>query len=484
MHNRTFGRSQKIIFRDLIMPEIFDAIVIGGGPGGYVCAIRLAQLGLKTACVESRGFLGGTCLNVGCIPSKSLLNLSENYYRAIKNFSNLGIEFEKINLNLPKMMKNKEKTVTILTKGIEFLFKKNKVFYIKGNAKIKSKNEVLVQAKEKEIIYNTKNIIISTGSLPSSLPGIKFDEKQIISSTGALSLNSVPKKMVIVGAGYIGLEMGSVWSRLGSEIQVIEFLDHIVPGMDLEISKEFYKILIKQGIKFNLKTKVDQIIKQKNSVKVIASTKNGNGKEFNCDVVLISVGRKPNSNGLNLEKLKIKVDKQKRIEVDNKFKTSVPNIFAIGDVIKGSMLAHKAEEEGIAVAEIIAGQAGHVNYDIIPGVIYTTPEVASVGSTEEQLIKLNKKYKVGKFPFVANPRAKTVNETEGFVNILTDAITDKVLGVHIIGPHAGEMIAEAVLAMEFGASSEDIARTCHAHPTYSEAIKEAALAIDKRTIHF
>ena len=465
------------------MPEIFDAIVIGGGPGGYVCAIRLAQLGLKTACVESRGFLGGTCLNVGCIPSKSLLHLSENYYRATKNFSNLGIEFEKVNLNLPKMMKNKEKTVTILTKGIEFLFKKNKVFYIKGNAKIKSKNEVLVQAKEKEIIYNTKNIIISTGSLPSSLPGIKFDEKQIISSTGALSLNSVPKKMVIVGAGYIGLEMGSVWSRLGSEIQVIEFLDHIVPGMDLEISKEFYKILIKQGIKFNLKTKVDQIIKQKNSVKVIASTKNGNSKEFNCDVVLISVGRKPNSNGLNLEKLKIKVDKQKRIEVDNKFKTSVPNIFAIGDVIKGSMLAHKAEEEGIAVAEIIAGQAGHVNYDIIPGVIYTTPEVASVGSTEEQLIKLNKKYKVGKFPFVANPRAKTINETEGFVKILTDTITDKVLGVHIIGPHAGEMIAEAVLAMEFGASSEDIARTCHAHPTYSEAIKEAALAIDKRTIH-
>ena len=465
------------------MPEIFDAIIIGGGPGGYVCAIRLAQLGLKTACVESRGFLGGTCLNVGCIPSKSLLHLSENYYKATKSFSNLGIEFEKVNLNLPKMMKNKEKTVTILTKGIEFLFKKNKVFYIKGNAKIKSKNEVLVQAKEKEIIYNTKNIIISTGSLPASLPGIKFDEKQIISSTGALSLNSVPKKMVIVGAGYIGLEMGSVWSRLGSEIQVIEFLDHIVPGMDLEISKEFYKILTKQGIKFNLKTKVDQIIRQKNSVKVIASTKNGNSKEFNCDVVLISDGRTPNSTGLNLEKLKIKVDKQKRIEVDNKFKTSVPNIFAIGDVIKGSMLAHKAEEEGIAVAEIIAGQAGHVNYDIIPGVIYTTPEVASVGSTEEQLIKLNKKYKVGKFPFVANPRAKTINETEGFVKILTDTITDKVLGVHIIGPHAGEMIAEAVLAMEFGASSEDIARTCHAHPTYSEAIKEAALAIDKRTIH-
>ena len=318
--------------------------------------------------------------------------------------------------------------------------------------------------------------------MPVSLPGIDFDEKQIVSSTGALSLKTIPKKMVIVGGGYIGLEMGSIWARLGSEIHVIEFLDHIIPGMDLDISKEFQKVLTKQGIKFLLETKVDKIVKQKNSVKVFTSCKNK--KEFNCDVVLISVGRKPNSTGLNLEKNKIKLDKQKRIEVDKKFNTSVPNIFAIGDVIKGNMLAHKAEEEGIAVAEIITGQSGHVNYDTIPGVIYTTPEVASVGKTEEQLRKEKINYKIGKFPFMANSRAKAVNESEGFVKILADQVTDKVLGVHIIGPHAGELIAEAVLAMEFGASAEDIARTCHAHPTYSEAIKEAALAVDKRTIHF
>ena len=318
--------------------------------------------------------------------------------------------------------------------------------------------------------------------MPVSLPGIDFDEKQIISSTGALSLKTIPKKMVIVGGGYIGLEMGSIWARLGSEIHVIEFLDHIIPGMDLDISKEFQKVLTKQGIKFLLETKVDKIVKQKNSVKVFTLGKNK--KEFNCDVVLISVGRKPNSTGLNLEKNKIKLDKQKRIEVDKKFKTSVPNIFAIGDVIKGNMLAHKAEEEGIAVAEIIAGQSGHVNYDTIPGVIYTTPEVASVGKTEEQLRKEKINYKIGKFPFMANSRAKAVNESEGFVKILADQVTDKVLGVHIIGPHVGELIGEAVLAMEFGVSAEDIARTCHAHPTYSEAIKEAALAVDKRTIHF
>jgi dihydrolipoamide dehydrogenase len=318
--------------------------------------------------------------------------------------------------------------------------------------------------------------------LPVSLPGIDFDEKQIVSSTGALSLKAIPKKMIIVGGGYIGLEMGSIWARLGSEIHVIEFLDHIIPGMDLDISKEFQKVLTKQGIKFLLETKVDKIIKQKNSVKIFTSGKNK--KEFDCDVVLISVGRKPNTTGLNLEKNKIKLDKQKRIEVDKNFKTSIPNVFAIGDVIKGNMLAHKAEEEGIAVAEIITGQSGHVNYDTIPGVIYTTPEVASVGKTEEQLRKEKINYKIGKFPFMANSRAKAVNESEGFVKILADQVTDKVLGVHIIGAHAGELIAEAVLAMEFGASAEDIARTCHAHPTYSEAIKEAALAVDKRTIHF
>ena len=463
------------------MPENFDAIVIGGGPGGYVCAIRLAQLGVKTACVESRGTLGGTCLNIGCIPSKNLLSMSDYYYKALKIFSSIGIEIEKINLNLSKMMQNKEKSVSVLTKGIEFLFKKNKVTYIKGIASLKSNNEVVVKENNKNTVYGAKNIIISTGSLPVSLPGIDFDEKQIVSSTGALSLKTIPKKMVIVGGGYIGLEMGSIWARLGSEIHVIEFLDHIIPGMDLDISKEFQKVLTKQGIKFLLETKVDKIVKQKNSVKVFTSGKNK--KEFNCDVVLISVGRKPNSTGLNLEKNKIKLDKQKRIEVDKKFNTSVPNIFAIGDVIKGNMLAHKAEEEGIAVAEIIAGQSGHVNYDTIPGVIYTTPEVASVGKTEEQLRKEKINYKIGKFPFMANSRAKAVNESEGFVKILADQVTDKVLGVHIIGPHAGELIAEAVLAMEFGASAEDIARTCHAHPTYSEAIKEAALAVDKRTIH-
>ena len=463
------------------MPKNFDAIVIGGGPGGYVCAIRLAQLGVKTACVESRATLGGTCLNIGCIPSKNLLSMSDYYYKALKNFSSIGIEIEKINLNLSKMMQNKEKSVSVLTKGIEFLFKKNKVTYIKGIASLKSNNEVVVKENNKNTSYGTKNIIISTGSLPVSLPGIDFDEKQIVSSTGALSLKAIPKKMVIVGGGYIGLEMGSIWARLGSEIHVIEFLDHIIPGMDLDISKEFQKVLTKQGIKFLLETKVDKIVKQKNSVKIFTSGKNK--KEFDCDVVLISVGRKPNTTGLNLEKNKIKLDKQKRIEVDKNFKTSIPNVFAIGDVIRGHMLAHKAEEEGIAVAEIITGQAGHVNYDIIPGVIYTTPEVASVGKTEEQLRKEKINYKIGKFPFMANSRAKAVNESEGFVKILADQVTDKVLGVHIIGPHAGELIAEVALAMEFGASAEDIARTCHAHPTYSEAIKEAALDVDKRAIH-
>ncbi len=360
----------------------FDLIVIGGGPGGYVCAIRAAQLGLKTACVESRGTLGGTCLNVGCIPSKSLLNLSENFHKAKKDFNKQGIEIEGIKLNIEKMMSNKNKSVQVLTKGVEFLFKKNKVTYIKGKGVLFSKNDIVVYENNKRTNYKAKNIVIATGSAVVSLPGIEIDEKNIISSTGALSLNEVPKKLAVIGGGYIGLEMGSVWSRLGSEVTVIE------------------------------------------------------------------------------------------------------NIYAIGDVIKGPMLAHKAEEEGIAVAEILAGQAGHVNYDVIPGVIYTSPEVATVGKTEEQLKEEKKSYKVGKFPFLANSRAKVNNETDGFVKILADSETDKVLGVHIIGPHCGDMIAEMALAMEFGASSEDIARTCHAHPTHTEAIKEAALAVDKRPIHF
>tara|TARA_B100000029_G_scaffold515178_1_gene620971 strand:+ start:1225 stop:2625 length:1401 start_codon:yes stop_codon:yes gene_type:complete len=465
------------------MSENFEAVVIGGGPGGYVCAIRLAQLGIKTACIESRGTLGGTCLNVGCIPSKNLLNFSENFHRA-KHFSNLGIEVGEVKLNLGKMMKNKDKAVSILTKGVEFLFKKNKVTYYKGKASFKSSNQIsVVDNKKKEITIRSEKIIVSTGSEPASLPGIKFDEKIIVSSTGALSLSSVPKKMVIVGGGYIGLEMGSVWSRLGSEIHVIEFLDHITPGMDSEISREFMKVLQKQGMNFHLETKVKSIKKNNNGAIVSTTNKNGKNINFNCDVVLISIGRKPNTKGLNLESVGIMLDNKKRIKVNKNFETNKKNIYAIGDVIKGPMLAHKAEEEGIAVAELIAGQSGHVNYDTIPGVVYTFPEVASIGKTEEQLKNLNTKYTVGKFSFMANSRAKTINESEGFVKILADEKTDKILGAHIIGSHAGEMIAELAVAMEFGASSEDIARTCHAHPTFSEAIKEAALAVDKRTIH-
>ena len=465
------------------MSEKFQAIVIGGGPGGYVCAIRLSQLGIKTACVESRGSLGGTCLNIGCIPSKSLLNLSENFHK-VKHFSNLGIEISAVKLNLEKMMKNKDKVVTILTKGIEFLFKKNKVTHFKGTGSFKSATQVsIIDDKKKETIIDSDKIIISTGSEPISLPGVKFDEKVIVSSTGALALSKVPKKMVIVGAGYIGLEMGSVWSRLGSEVHVVEFLNHITPGMDKEISKEFMKILQKQGINFHLQTKVNSI--KKNNKGAVVSTTNKDGKKINfeCDVVLVSVGRKPNTKNLNLDAIGIALDDKKRVKVDKNFQTNVKNIYAIGDVIAGPMLAHKAEEEGIAIAELIAGQSGHVNYNIIPGVVYTSPEVASIGKTEEQLKDLNQKYKVGKFPFMANSRAKAINETDGFVKILAEEKTDKVLGVHIIGSHAGEMIAQIAIAMEFGASSEDIARTCHAHPTFSEAIKEAALSVDKRPIH-
>jgi len=463
----------------------FDLVVIGGGPGGYVCAIRAAQLGLKTACVESRGALGGTCLNVGCIPSKSLLNLSENYNKAKKDFNNQGIEIEGIKLNIDKMMSNKNKSIQVLTKGVEFLFKKNKVTYIKGKGVLFSNNDIVVYENNKKTNYKSKNIVIATGSEVSSLPGIEIDEKNIISSTGALSLNKVPKKLAVIGGGYIGLEMGSVWSRLGSEVTVFEYLDYIIPGMDREISNEFKKILVKQGINFKLGSKVDSIKNTQAGVKInYTDIKNSKEEILQFDKVLVSVGRKPYTEGLNLSKVGVKKDKKGRIEVNEKLQTSIKNIYAIGDVIKGPMLAHKAEEEGIAVAEILAGQAGHVNYDVIPGVIYTSPEVATVGKTEEELKVKNKSYKVGKFPFLANSRAKVNNETEGFVKILADSATDKVLGVHIIGPHCGDMIAEMALAMEFGASAEDIARTCHAHPTHTEAIKEAALAVDKRPIHF
>ena len=463
----------------------FDLVVIGGGPGGYVCAIRAAQLGLKTACVESRGTLGGTCLNVGCIPSKSLLNLSENFHKAQKDFNNQGIEIDGIKLNVEKMMSNKNKSVQVLTKGVEFLFKKNKVTYIKGKGVLFSKNDIVVYDNNNKTNYKAKNIVIATGSSVASLPGVEIDEKNIISSTGALSLKQVPNKLAVIGGGYIGLEMGSVWSRLGSKVTVIEYLDHITPGMDMEVSKEFKKILTKQGINFKMGSRVNKVINSSQGVSInYTDLKSSKEETLKFDKVLVSVGRKPYTEGLNLTKVGVKKDSKGRIEVNNKLQTSIKNIYAIGDVIKGPMLAHKAEEEGIAVAEILAGQAGHVNYDVIPGVIYTSPEVAAVGKTEEQLKEEKKSYKVGRFPFLANSRAKVNNETDGFVKILADSKTDKVLGVHIIGPHCGDMIAEMALAMEFGASSEDIARTCHAHPTHTEAIKEAALAVDKRPIHF
>jgi len=465
------------------MSEKFQVVVIGGGPGGYVCSIRLAQLGYKTACVDSRNALGGTCLNVGCIPSKSLLSLSAKFHNT-KNLSEKGIEISSVKLNLDKMMKNKEDAVSKLTKGVEFLLKKNKVTYIKGFANFKTPNKIsITDSNNIEKIIETEKTVISAGSEALSFPKFDFDEKTILSSTGALSLKSVPKRMVVIGGGYIGLEMGSVWSRLGSEVHVIEFLDHITPGMDREISKEFLKILKKQGIQFHLESKVESLKKESEGITTKVLNKEGKKIDIKSEVVLVAIGRKPNTEKLNLKKIGIELDSKKRIKVDKKYQTSVKNIYAIGDIIEGPMLAHKAEDEGIAVAEIIDGQAGHVNYDAIPGVVYTSLEVATVGKTEEQLKKNKINYKIGKFSLMANSRAKTISETDGFVKILADNKTDKVLGVHIISSNAGELIAEMALAMEFGASSEDIARTCHAHPTFSEAIKESALAVDKRAIH-
>ena len=468
------------------MNNKFDVIVVGSGPGGYVASIRSAQLGLKTACVESGKKLGGTCLNVGCIPSKSLLHASEMYHKTKNEFKNLGIEATDVKVNLSKMMGNKNRSVLTLTKGIEFLFKKNKISHLKGKGLILDKNTVaVVDDSSKKVIYKSKNIIIATGSIPTSLPGIKIDEKRIVSSTGALSFDKVPKELVVIGGGYIGLELSSVWKRLGSKVTVVEYLDHIIPGMDKDISNEFLKILNKQGINFKLDCKVTgtNILKDKIVVN-FTDNKSKKKEKIECEKVLIAVGRVPNLIE-NIDKLGIKTNNQKKIEVNEKFETSIKNIYAIGDVIdKGPMLAHKAEDEGIAVAEIIAGQAGHVNYDVIPSVIYTSPEVAMVGKTEQDLKKENIKYKIGKFPFLANSRAKVNNESEGFVKIISDAKTDKVLSVSMISSVAGTMIAELALAMEFGASSEDIARTCHAHPTHSEAVKEAAMAVDKRPIHF
>ena len=463
--------------------ENYDVIVIGGGPGGYVCAIRAAQLGHKTACIESRGSLGGTCLNIGCIPSKSLLHSAEMYHKANKEFDKIGITTGGLSLDISKMMKHKTKTVQGLTKGIEFLFKKNKVTYIKGHGSFHTKNEINVTSPDgSKSQIKGKHIIIATGSSVSTLPNIKIDEKIVVSSTGALDLEKVPKKMIVIGGGVIGLELGTVWMKLGAEVEVIEYMDHILPGMDKEVSDSFYKILKKQGIKFNLSSKVTAVKNNENSASV-EFEKDGKKEKVEADVVLVCIGRKANTEGLTLENANIEKDEKGRVKIDKHFKTNIENIYAIGDVVVGPMLAHKAEEEGIAVAEMISGKFGHVNYDVIPNVVYTHPEVASVGKTEEELKKSSIAYNSGKFPFMANSRAKVNDETDGFVKILADKKTDKVLGVHIVGPDAGNLISELALAMEFGASSEDIARTCHAHPTLTEAVKEAALAVDKRPIH-
>jgi dihydrolipoamide dehydrogenase len=461
------------------MTENFDVIIIGAGPGGYVAAIRAAQLGLKTACVEKRGVLGGTCLNVGCIPSKVLLESSEKYADAQHEFAKHGI-IAKVSLDLKTMMARKTEVVDSFTKGIEGLFKKNKVTYLKGTGTITGKNEVAVDGTK----YGAKNIIIATGSDVVSLPGITIDEKQIVSSTGALELKAVPKNLVVIGAGVIGLELGSVWQRLGAKVTVIEYLDRITPGIDNEVARQFQKLLEKQGFTFQLGKKVTSAKTTKGGVELtVEPAAGGKAETIKADIVLVAVGRKAYTDKLGLESVGIKADNRGRVEVDAHLQTSVPGIYAIGDAIKGPMLAHKAEEEGVLVAEIIAGQKPHINYNAIPGIIYTWPEVATVGKSEEEIKEAGIAYKAGKFPFMANSRARGAGTPDGFVKILADAKTDEVLGVHIIGPHAGTLIAEAVLAMEFGASAEDIARTCHAHPTLNEAVKEAALAVDGRAIH-
>lgn len=464
------------------MADEFDVVVIGGGPGGYVCAIRAAQLGLKTACIEMRGTLGGTCLNVGCIPSKALLNSSEKFHEAKESLKTHGVDVGGVKLNLKQMMKNKTSIVDDLTKGIEFLFKKNKVAYYIGRGEITSPGAITVHGKKTENI-KAKNIIIATGSDVASLPGIEIDEDRVVSSTGALSLSTVPRNLVVIGGGVIGLEMGSVWSRLGAKVTVVEYMDKIVPTMDAEVGKEFLKTLTKQGFDFKLSTKVTSVEASKTGVTLtVEPAKGGDGETLKADVVLVAVGRKPYTDGLGLDNTDVKLDDRGRIAVDAHLQAA-PGIYAIGDVIQGPMLAHKAEEEGVFVAELIAGQKPHVNYDVIPSVVYTHPEIASVGKTEEELKAAGVKYNSGKFPFMANSRARANGDTDGFVKILADATTDRVLGVHIIGPAAGTLIAEAAIAMEFGASSEDIARTCHAHPTLNEAVKEAALGVDKRAVH-
>ena len=462
------------------MSQEYDVIVIGSGPGGYVCAIRAAQLGLKVACVEKDNTLGGTCLNIGCIPSKALLHASHKYEEAAHHLADLGVEVSKPKLNLKKMMDHKDQVVADNTNGIKFLFKKNKVDHIVGHGTIKSADTVAVGDKE----YKTKSIVIATGSQVATLPNIKIDGEKIVTSDDAIALKDVPKKMVVIGGGVIGLELGSVWNRLGSDVTVVEFLPQILAGMDLDLAKEAKKTFEKQGMKFMLSSKVTSAEADKKGVKLsVEPAAGGDAEKLEADVVLMSIGRKPYTDNLGLEDVGVKMAERGMIDVDDHFETSVKGIYAIGDVIRGPMLAHKAEDEGVVVAEILAGETGHINYDAIPGIVYTHPEVASVGHTEQQLKDAGTAYKVGKFPFMANGRARAMNETEGFVKILSDKKTDRVLGCHIIGPEAGTLIAEIGLAMEFGASAEDIARTCHAHPTLNEVVKEAALATDGRAIH-
>ena len=456
----------------------YDVIVIGSGPGGYVSAIRCAQLGLKTAIVEGRDTLGGTCLNVGCIPSKALLHASHSYHEATHNFDKMGLIINNPKIDFDKMQNYKNDVISQNTKGIEFLLKKNKIDWLKGWAKIVNKNQVTVG----ENTHDTKNIIIASGSEPSTIPNVEIDENRIVNSTGALSLSKIPKSMIVIGAGVIGLEMGSIYSRLGTDVTVIEYMDHITPGMDLEISKNFQRTLKKQGLKFIMGAAVKSAKSTKTKANVIYKKADAEIK-IDAEIVLVSTGRKPFINGLNFLEIGGELTERGQIKTNNKWQTSVEGIYAIGDAIAGPMLAHKAEDEGMAVAEVIAGKHGHVNYDVIPGVIYTTPEVANVGKTEEELKDAGIDYKVGKFSFMGNGRAKAVFQGEGFVKLLADATTDRILGCHLIGPAAGDLIHEICVAMEFGASAQDIAMTCHAHPTFSEAMREAALACGDGAIH-
>jgi dihydrolipoamide dehydrogenase len=463
----------------------YDVVVIGTGPGGYVCAVRAAQLGMKVAVVEKDPTLGGTCLNVGCMPSKALLHASEMFEEAGHSFAKMGVSVPPPKLDLPAMMNFKQQGIDGNVKGVDFLMKKNKIDVIHGKGKILGPGKIEVAGSDgKAQALETKNIVIATGSDIARLKGIEIDEKRIVSSTGALSLDKVPGKLLIIGAGVIGLELGSVWHRLGAEVTVVEFLDRILPGMDGEVARQFQRILEKQGFKFKLGAKVTAVDTSGKTLGAKVEPAAGGAQEtLEADVVLVCIGRVPYSEGLGLQQAGVALDNRGRVQIDSHFATNVKGVYAIGDVVAGPMLAHKAEDEGVACAEIIAGQAGHVNYDVIPGVVYTTPEVSSVGKTEEELKQAGHAYTVGKFPFTANGRSKVNQTTEGFVKVLADAKTDRVLGVHIIGVEAGEMIHEAAVLMEFGGAAEDLARTCHAHPTRSEAIKEAALAVGKRAIH-